>query len=191
MGAYLAGPVVEDWTMLRYNVAQLLRTAVGTTRTYEVAEETFQADDLVVRNLHGRILLTKLQENILLQGRLDGEVMLECSRCLESYVQPLHMELELEFQPSVAVLTGEPLPPPEDDSIYLIDGHHMLDLEEPIREHVLLNLPMRPLCRPDCAGLCPICGQNLNEGPCPGHDQEVDERLAVLATLLSPEKTEE
>ena len=177
--------------MLRYNVAQLLSASVGTTRTYEVAEESVQADDLEVRNLHGRVLLTKLQENILLQGHLDGEALLECGRCLESYVQPLHMELELEFQPSVAVLTGEPLPPPEDDSIYLIDGHHMLDLEEPVREQVLLNLPMRPLCKPDCAGLCVVCGKNLNEGPCGGHGEQVDERLAVLAELLAPEKKEE
>ncbi len=177
--------------MLRYNVAQLLRNPVGATRAYEIAEESFQADELQVRGLRGKVLLTKLSENVLLQGYLDGEAQLECGRCLEPYVQPLHMELELEFQPSVAVLTGEPLPPPEDDSIFMIDGQHMLDLEEAVREQVLLSLPMRPLCRPDCAGLCPVCGKNLNEGPCGGHDQEVDERLAVLARLLSPESNEE
>jgi uncharacterized protein len=84
----------------------------------------------------------------------------------------------------VAILTGEPLPPPEDDAVYMIDGHHEIDLAEAVREHVLLNLPLRPLCRPDCAGLCPVCGKNLNQGPCGGHDEQADERLAVLATLL-------
>jgi uncharacterized protein len=101
------------------------------------------------------------------------------------------MEIEIEFQPSVAILTGEPLSPPEDDSVYMIDGHHVVDLDEAVREQVLLNLPMRALCSTDCAGLCPICGKNLNEGPCEGHGEELDERLAVLAALLGPNQDEE
>ncbi len=178
--------------MLRYNVAQLLRAPIGTTRAYDIEEEEpFQVDDLEVKGLHGKILLTRLREDILLQGWLEGTAELQCGRCLESYVQPLHMDLELEFQPSVAILTGEPLPLPEDDAVYVIDEHHTLDLTEAVREQVLLNLPMRPLCRADCAGLCPVCGKNLNEGPCAGHGEEVDERLAVLASLLSnKEETE-
>jgi len=177
--------------MLRYNVAQLLRSPVGATRTLEVKEEVFQADELEIRDLHGRVRLTKLRENVLLQGTLEGVVTLECGRCLEAYAQPLRMELELQFQPSVAILTGEVLPPPEDDTVYVIDGQHTLDLDGPVREYIFLALPMQPLCRPDCAGLCPVCGKNLNEGPCEGHDEEMDERLAILATLLSPDKSME
>jgi uncharacterized protein len=173
--------------MLKFNVAQLLLAPVGTTRSYDIEEEVFQADELEVRGLHGHILLTRLREDILLQGVLDAEVTLECSRCLEPYLQPLHMDLELEFQPSVSVVTGEFLPPPEDDTVFVIDGHHILDLTEAIREQVILNLPMRPLCREDCLGLCPVCGQNLNEGPCPGHTEPVDDRLAILGLLLGPE----
>lgn len=174
--------------MMHYNVATLLRSPVGTTRAYEIAEDEFHADDLLVKGLHGKVLLTRLRENVLLQGTLDGVVTLECGRCLEPYEQPLHMELEVVFQPSVAILTGEALPPPEDDSVYVIDGHHVIDLNEAVREQVLLNLPLRPLCRPDCAGLCPICGQNLNLGPCPGHGEDIDERLAGLAALLEPQQ---
>jgi len=177
--------------MLRYNVAQLLRSPVGATRRFEVEEEVFQADEYEVHFLHGEFTLTRLRENILLQGWLEGEVELECARCLEMYVQPLHMEMELQFQPSVAILTGEILPPPEDDSIYMLDGHHILDLQEAVREQVLLNLPMRPLCRPECAGLCPVCGKNLNEGSCGGHADQGDERLAVLARLLFPDEAAE
>lgn len=177
--------------MIRYNVATLLRSPVGSTRSYEIAEERFSADEVQVAALHGKVTFTRLGDNLLLQGSLDGEAALECGRCLEPYVQPLHMEVEVEFQPSVAIATGEPLPPPEDDSVYMIDGHHVVDLDEAVREQVLLNLPMRPLCKPDCAGLCPICGKNLNEGPCGGHGEEVDERLAVLATFLVDGQDEE
>lgn len=177
--------------MLQFNLALLLRSPIGTTQDLEIAEEVFWADELEVRHLHGRILVTRLRENLLLQGQLQAEVTLECARCLESYLQPLRMEIELQFQPSVAILTGEMLPLPEDDSIYLLDGHHVLDLHEAIREQVLLNLPMRPLCRSDCAGLCPVCGKNLNEGPCGGHEEQVDARLAVLAGLLRPDQSKE
>ncbi len=177
--------------MLQFNVAQLLRAETGVSRSYEVEEEVFQAEELQVSGLRGKVVLTKLRDNLLLQGHLDGEVELECSRCLEPFAQQVHMELELEFQPSIAILTGEPVPPPEDDSVYMIDGRHVLDLAEPVWEQLLLNLPMQPLCRPDCAGLCPICGNNLNESPCQGHDKEVDERLAALAALLNPEESEE
>jgi len=177
--------------MLKHNVAQLLLSPVGTTRELEIEEKVFRADKLEARNLHGRVVLTRLREDILLQGRVEGDVVLECSRCLEAYAQHLQMEMELQFQPSVAILTGEALPLPENDNVYLIDSHHILDLTEPIREQVILSLPMRPLCRPDCAGLCPTCGKNLNEGPCGGHTEEVDERLAVLAALLKREPSTE
>lgn len=176
--------------MMRYNVATLLHSPVGTTRSYEIAEEKFLTDELLVTGLRGKVTFIRLRENLLLQGWLEGQVSLECGRCLEAYLQPLRMEVEIEFQPSTANLTGEPLPPPEDTSIYMIDGYHVVDLTEAVREQVLLNLPMRPLCKLDCAGLCPVCGRNLNEGPCEGHGEQVDERLAILAALLGTGPTE-
>jgi uncharacterized protein len=176
--------------MLQYNVAQLLRSPTGTTRTHPIEEEEFRVEDLEVRNLQGSIRLTRLRDEVFVQGQLQATATLECSRCLESYEQPLHFELELEFQPSVAILDGKTIAHPEDDSMYMIDGQHNLDLTEAVREHIILNLPMQPVCRDQCAGLCPICGANQNENPCGGHEQEVDERLAILARLLSDEVSE-
>ncbi len=178
--------------MLRYNVAQLLLAPTGTTRALEIEEKEFWADDVQVQNLHGRILLTRLRDEILAQGELEGTVVLECSRCLEPFQAPLHLEVEIEFRPSVPIpATGKAISLPDDDQIYTLDSHHTLSLVEAVRESVILNLPMRPICRPDCAGLCPVCGANLNENPCGGHEESVDERLAVLASLLRPKKPAE
>lgn len=177
--------------MFQFNVAQLLRSPIGSTRSYEIEEQSFQADEFEVKDLRGTVRLTRLRGELLLQGRLEGTVSLECSRCLERYVQPLHMDLELEYQPSVALVEGEELSLTEQDGVYTIDEHHTLDLAEAVREHIILNLPMQPLCRSDCAGICPICGGNRNEGACPGHEEEMDERLAVLARLLSEEGSTE
>jgi uncharacterized protein len=61
----------------------------------------------------------------------------------------------------------------------------LLDLEPLIREEMLLAIPINPICRPDCKGLCPVCGENLNESQCSHEDEEVDPRLSVLRTLLN------
>lgn len=173
--------------MLQVNVAQLFREPVGSTRLLKIEEKTFQTDDLQVRALRGDILLTRLRGELLVQGQLKGEVTLECSRCLEPYTETLILDLEAIFRPAVAIGTDKPLPPPEDDTVFHIDEKHVLDLYEVIREEIILSLPMQPVCRFDCAGLCPICGKNLNEGPCEGHAEQIDARLAVLAKLLTPE----
>jgi uncharacterized protein len=72
---------------------------------------------------------------------------------------------------------------PATDPIYFID-EGWLDLRKPLREQILLAMPMHLLCRPDCKGLCPNCGQNLNEGPCQCSTENIDPRLAVLKKLL-------
>jgi uncharacterized metal-binding protein YceD (DUF177 family) len=69
------------------------------------------------------------------------------------------------------------------DPTYFID-EGWLDLRQPLREQILLTLPMHPLCRPDCKGLCSTCGHNLNEGPCNCSTEEIDPRLADLKKLL-------
>jgi uncharacterized protein len=95
-----------------------------------------------------------------------------------------------EFHPSVDILTGRPLPVDLDDldEAVVIDSHHIMDLAETIRQHLLLALPIHPLCRPDCAGICPICGAARNREPCSCQAEPVDPRWAALASLLGGEE---
>jgi uncharacterized protein len=89
-----------------------------------------------------------------------------------------------EYYQTVAVNTGAALPKPEEPDVFLIDETHKLDLADAMREYALLALPMLPLCREDCKGLCPECGVNLNDEPEHMHEPEVDDRLAALKQLL-------
>jgi uncharacterized protein len=91
---------------------------------------------------------------------------LVCSRCLTLFSYPLAFKIEEEFYPSVDIINGEPLSLPDDSTSSVIDERHILDLTEVIRQHILLAAPVKPLCRTDCAGLCPQCGANLNETTC-------------------------
>ena len=70
----------------------------------------------------------------------------------------------------------------------MLNEAHEVDLTEPVRQSVLLEIPMKPLCRPDCAGLCPHCGKNRNEGPCDCQEEPADPRLSVLADWLKSEQ---
>ena len=176
--------------MLSFNIAQLLHEPIGTKRSYTIEEEIFRIEGLALENLRGEVCLTRLRGEILIQGWAEGKVVLKCSRCLEAYTQSLHVELEIEFASSTPATVDESPPDAGTDSHYLIDEYHILDLSEPTREAFILNSPMQPLCRLDCAGLCPICGENLNTGSCPGHAKEMDERLAILASLLSTDTLE-
>ncbi len=173
--------------MIEFNVAQLLKSPVGTTRQYDVDEplpavEGYQPTEPV----RGRVKLTRTNQGILVDARLATAVRLECSRCLEEVVAPVKMHIEEEFLPTVDLETGLPAEPPEgsEAEAFTIDEHHILDLDEAIRQYLLLSLPLQPLCRADCAGLCPTCGKNLNEGQCDCPAEPVDDRLAPLAGLF-------
>jgi uncharacterized protein len=67
----------------------------------------------------------------------------------------------------------------------MIDGH-AIDLEPAIHDEVSLSLPAAPTCRPDCAGLCAVCGTDLNEAPCDGHGDGSDSPFAALKQLFEP-----
>jgi uncharacterized protein len=173
---------------MRFHVAQLLKDGIGTTRSYEVHEA-----DLVVANdgsrgsVEGTVSLLRTKSGILATATLRLLYPDVCSRCLTPLEVPLELHIEEEYYPTVDILTGAASPRPEDQSTFLIDEHHVLDLTEAFRQYRLLAVPMQPLCRPDCAGLCPICGQNLNESPCACPRDEYDPRWSALAKLAQGE----
>lgn len=130
---------------------------------------------------------------IYVEGTASGRVELECSRCLRRFTQPFEVGFEALFvEPEVLERSRKPdsghapdrrkrgerrSPQPDEDDftvdsapetdvgVYPMEGHEV-DVSDAILAEVTLSLPMKPLCRPDCKGICPVCGQNLNEGDC-------------------------
>jgi uncharacterized protein len=123
------------------NVAQLLKEPVGSSRSYN-AEEI--VDEQAGGSIRGRVTLIHTSQGILVQAELNTEVELTCSRCLDTFLCPINFTIEEEYLP--AYLSNSP-------ADVTIDNDNMLDLGEVIRQYILLNLPMKPLCRPDCAGI--------------------------------------
>jgi len=172
---------------VRFNVAQLLKSAAGASREYALEEDITDIDkDLdLVKPLQGKIRFLRTGNGILVAGRLRTEAGLPCRRCLTPVTVPVVFDLEEEFRPSIDLITGQAVPMEEgEDEATRTDAHHILDLTEVVRQNLLLALPMSALCSPQCRGLCPACGANLNEGPCGCQREQDDPRLAALRDLL-------
>jgi uncharacterized protein len=169
------------------NVSQLLKSELGTTRFVDVDEPVPLPSDQIefVSPVRGMAELFHTNRGILVRAHLKSAVRLECSRCVEAFVDPMSIEFVEEYIPVVDVNTGAPTNIPRESYTYLINERHELDLTEAIREYGLLELPMKPLCATSCAGLCPRCGTNLNLGKCSCVAESVDGRLAILRSLLS------
>ena len=169
---------------MEINVSQLLQATVGTTRDYQESEVIDIAGDGKGRLVQGEVRLMRTNRSILVKGALRTEVELTCSRCLSLFSSPLTLDIEEEYIPTVDVVSGVPLVLSEEPGSFTIDEHHVIDLTEAIRQYTLLAIPMKPLCREDCAGLCQHCGYNLNQGQCSCPAQEVDPRWSELTKLL-------
>jgi len=166
------------------NVAQLLQDPIGTIRSYPVNEILDVSGDGSGGKIEGEVSLLHTQRGVLVRGKPRAEVGLTCSRCLSSFSRPVILDIEEEYIPTVDVVSGASLVLPEEPGYFVVDGHHVIDLNEAIRQDTSLAIPMKPLCREDCAGICQKCGQNLNKGSCDCPPQVVDPRWSALSRLL-------
>jgi uncharacterized protein len=157
---------------MQVNVAQLLKGTIGSVRDYDVDGVIDVTADGKGSPVRGKVALTRTDRSILVQGVVGSEVELTCSRCLNLFRCPLSLNIEEEYFPTTDIISGASLSPSGDPDHFTIDERHALDLTEALRQCALLAIPMKPLCREDCAGLCPNCGQNLNLGPCACPPQE-------------------
>ena len=170
--------------MLSYNVAALLRSAPGTTETHRLTVDDLRiADDIeLTAPITGLVRLSRTGRSILARAELKTAMAGTCGRCLTPVVTAIEVELEEEALPSIDIDTGLPVDTSAEPDALRLTDHHELDLETPIREAISLAEPIAVLCRPDCRGLCPDCGVDLNDNPTHSHaDDDVDPRLAALA----------
>jgi len=129
--------------------------------------------------------VTKDSQKVRLVGRLATTLELVCGRCLESFTIPVHTELDLLFLPASDPVQESDVEVEDADVGVSYYKDDQIDLGEMMREQFYLALPMKPLCREDCAGLCPICGINRNHEQCRCQPTWVAPRLEPLRRLRS------
>ncbi len=168
---------------VQYNVATLLKEPVGSTREYEVDSRVL-IDEATPRHQRvvGRTRLLRIKHGVLVISHLEGVQQDRCSRCLRGIEVRLQVGFEEEFFANVDAETATDPGPPEETGVFRIDRKHILDMEEAVRQYWMAGLPMQPLCRPDCHGLCPRCGLDLNEDTC-SCEPDDDQRWSPLRQL--------
>lgn len=178
--------------MLAHNVAALLKSPPGTVRKVEIDEPSpaLGPEWKASGPLRGGARFIRTQAGILAHAHVRGVFALECARCLEPFEWPVEVDFDEEYLPSISLSTGAPLPTSEDDAVR-IDERHVLDLSEIMRQYLATAIPIQPVCRPDCAGICPGCGADLNTTSCgcaPGFSSD---QFGALAVLLSQDDASE
>ena len=124
---------------------------------------------------------TKTGDEIIFQGAVTTTAELDCSRCLERFELPIRSKMQFVIQ---LLEMNSPQDSDDEDFIVLPKTTQEYDLSERVREAILLELPLKPLCSVSCRGLCPMCGTNLNESSCECTPDKTDERWESLRQLF-------
>lgn len=137
----------------------------------------FPEDDCICKGQPTvKIFLAKKNNRVLLQGFLDAKCQVDCDRCLE----PFELPLKIDFNVYLECLKDDDPYWQQDDHVCAESEMDVIYLREPVidlfsilRQQVILTIPAKKLCKTQCLGLCPECGNDLNKGPCPcsGHDK--------------------
>jgi len=173
-------PVSSNLDLLRLNVGFIIHQNVGFSRDFPFEiPSIYLPPDLDLRKLSGIVRVTRATQGLLVQIRMRARVVAECVRCLNKFYQPLKIESTELYAFSLNSVT---------DSGLLVPENGKIDLAPIIREEMLVAIPISPLCKQDCKGLCPICGEDLNETACNHDEEQIDPRLGVLKSLLVDEQ---
>ena len=148
--------------------------------------ETFQVMDPVSLSFD----IHRDQQQFRLVGTVTTKLELPCGRCLEPFTLPVDAPFDLRYQPHTANQGEGEREIEEDDLTTAFYENDQIDLAQLMREQFYLALPMKPLCRSDCRGLCPICGTNLNRHTCDCKPGWEDPRFAALKALQEPRHEE-
>ncbi len=176
---------------LTYNVARLMTETPGAERTYPVASvivdlgpDLRQADPL-----EGTVRLVRTNRGLLVFAKLRTSIAEICSRCLKEIEVPVEVTIEEEALPSIDIATGLPVDTLAEPDVLRLTDHHELELEPVVRDEIQLAEPIAPVCRPDCPGLCVVCGRELAQGDHEHLDEPIDPRLEALRGFrVDPER---
>lgn len=163
-----------------------LRREIGSRKHVEFDQpvETGMAEVALAGPVRVSLDLLYTGKEVLGSFRVRGTIRGKCARCLKEMEVPLEVSFSEEFK-NVSEQG------PSDEGDYFPYHGDELEPAEAIRQNVILAIPPRLLCDPDCKGLCPRCGADLNAGPCECKGEEIDPRWAALNALIDPSKRKE
>lgn len=152
---------------------------------------TYEPGELVLDDEHARLTeppevagsVRRSGHEVRLQGQIRARAEVDCDRCLKQVSIPVETTFDVTYVPAADYAEGETAELQAEDMGLSIYEDEAIDVDELVREQVLLALPTRALCTTDCKGLCPVCGSNRNEKPCECEAENSDPRWSALKDL--------
>lgn len=165
-------------TDLRFDVAQIVdRPGQRRTVTGTLEVDVAVGDSRIQGPVGVEAVLEGIDKGVMARFRATANARLVCTRCLTEWDAEIGTDAIQIFEPE-----------PDEDG-YALEVDDTIDLAGPVRDEITLAVPLRPLCRADCAGLCPTCGTDLNRDPCGGHEEPASSPFAALQGLFdSPDQ---
>ena len=124
-------------------------------------------------------IVNRENKRLLIRGEVDLTALIPCSRCLEEVPTDIHFSVDKELKLENSAVSDEEA----EHTDYLIGFN--LDIDRLIYGEILVNWPMKVLCREDCRGICSVCGKNLNHGDCDCQKTEPDPRMAAIQDIFN------
>lgn len=160
----------------RLNVGFIVHQEVGYKREFPFEFDQIQiSDDLDLRHFEGVASIGRTPQGLIVQAKFSAKTTLECVRCLNEFEQGLTWELVELYAFNEKSVSESNLLLPEDAHI---------DLQPLIRDYALLEVPIKPICKPTCQGLCSVCGEDLNQADCGHKDIAESSPFSALKDLL-------
>lgn len=160
----------------RFNVGFIIHEEIGYNHDFPFESDKIILDsDFELRNFEGIANVGKTPQGLILQADFSAETTLNCARCLTDFDH----ELDWSFTELYAFDKRS-----ETESGLILPEDAHLDIAELLREYALLEIPINPVCKPTCKGLCMDCGQNLNEKECGHRPEQPNSPFAKLKDLL-------
>jgi uncharacterized protein len=158
-------------------------------------EHVYEPEELVLDEEHVRLTeppevrgsVKQSGHEVRLTGTIVARAEVDCDRCLKTVALPVETKFDVAYVPAEDYQRSEAAELQEEDlGLSIFDGE-TIDVDELVREQLLLALPARALCGEDCKGLCPTCGADKNTDPCDCHSREIDPRWAGLKAVIGDE----
>jgi uncharacterized protein len=169
---------------MRVEVEKVDAKGANFAHAYAAEELSLEHEDL--RLIEGPEISGRMQREgrkVRLRGKIRAKAQLDCDRCLAPVDLPVEADFDVGYVPVSDFATDEDVELQDEDvSLSVFEGG-AIDIDELVREQLLLALPTRALCRDECAGLCAICGVNKNLKSCDCHTMEIDPRWQALKEL--------
>jgi uncharacterized protein len=162
------------------NIGFLINHPIGYSRVLPFDIEQVEASEgIILDNVVGNVDLSRMQDGIRVQASFSGEIESECGRCLNLFTDQIHSDFEEVFLFPYMEVSEEELKIPDNGNI---------NIEQLFNDFMIMGISIKPICKPDCKGLCDICGQDLNQAFCE-HHREINSAEGTEKSGLKTSKT--